>query len=62
MADLEQRATSFGASELVLDTHHTLEAAGRLYEAAGFDTIDPYNDNPNATRWYGKLLDGDQTG
>jgi ribosomal protein S18 acetylase RimI-like enzyme len=62
MADLEQRAISFGASELVLDTHHTLEAAGRLYEAAGFETIDPYNDNPNATRWYGKLLRGDQTG
>lgn len=56
--DLEQRAISLGARELVLDTHHTLEAAGRLYEAAGFTAIDPYNDNPNATRWYGKPLAG----
>lgn len=56
MADLERRAVEFGASELVLDTHHTLEAAGALYAAAGFEAIDPYNDNPNATRWYGKSL------
>nr|WP_091707184.1 GNAT family N-acetyltransferase [Microbacterium sp. cf046] len=57
LEDLERRAISLGAAELVLDTHHTLQAAGGLYEAAGFETIDPYNDNPNATRWYGKLLD-----
>jgi ribosomal protein S18 acetylase RimI-like enzyme len=63
MADLERRAIALGARELVLDTHHTLEAAGRLYEAAGFEAIDPYNDNPNATRWYAKaLMPGDQTG
>ena len=52
----ERRAIRLGASELVLDTHHTLEAAGRLYAAAGFEAIDPYNDNPNATRWYAKQL------
>ena len=56
MLDLERRARAFGAAELVLDTHHTLEAAGRLYEASGFVVIDPYNDNPNATRWYAKAL------
>jgi GNAT superfamily N-acetyltransferase len=58
MTDLEQRAIGFGAGELVLDTHHTLEAAGGLYAASGFVAIDPYNDNPNATRWYGKVLAG----
>lgn len=56
MTDLEDRAAGFGARELVLDTHHTLEAAGALYAASGFEAIDPYNDNPNATRWYGKPL------
>jgi GNAT superfamily N-acetyltransferase len=56
MQELERRARAFGAAELVLDTHHTLEAAGRLYEASGFVVIDPYNDNPNATRWYAKAL------
>ena len=46
-----------GAVDLVLDTHHTLEAAGGLYARSGFEPIAPYNDNPNATRWYGKRLD-----
>ncbi|MDZ8171299.1 GNAT family N-acetyltransferase [Microbacterium xanthum] len=56
LEELEQRARSFGATELVLDTHHTLEAAAALYAASGFRTIPPYNDNPNATRWYRKPL------
>lgn len=54
--DLEQRARDFGAAELVLDTHHTLEAAGGLYARSGFVATAPYNDNPNATRWYSKSL------
>ena len=54
--DLERRARAFGATELVLDTHHSLEAAGALYARTGFEQIEAYNDNPNATRWYGKAL------
>jgi GNAT superfamily N-acetyltransferase len=54
--DLERRAREFGAAELVLDTHHSLEAAGALYARTGFAAIEPYNDNPNASRWYGKRL------
>jgi GNAT superfamily N-acetyltransferase len=54
--DLERRAIDAGAAELVLDTHHTLDAAGALYARSGFTTIDAYNDNPNATRWYAKSL------
>jgi GNAT superfamily N-acetyltransferase len=54
--ELERRAREFGAADLVLDTHHTLEAAGGLYAASGFVAIDAYNDNPNATRWSGKTL------
>ncbi len=53
---LEQHAREWDAAELVLDTHHTLEAAGALYTRSGFVAIEPYNDNPNATRWYGKPL------
>jgi GNAT superfamily N-acetyltransferase len=56
LADLERHAREWDAAELVLDTHHTLEAAAGLYAAAGFTRIDAYNDNPNATRWYGKRL------
>lgn len=56
LEDLERRARDWGAMELVLDTHHTLEAAGGLYAASGFESIPAYNDNPNATRWYAKSL------
>ena len=56
--ELELRARAWGAAELVLDTHHTLAAAGGLYASAGFEAIEPYNENPNATRWYGKRLGG----
>jgi len=54
--DLERRAREWGAAELVLDTHHTLEAAGGLYARSGFAAIEPYNDNPNATVWLRKVL------
>ncbi len=57
MSALEQRAADLGAAELVLDTHHSLTAAGHLYANMGYCQIEPYNDNPNATRWYGKTLD-----
>ena len=58
---LESRARSLGADELVLDTHHSLTAAAGLYASAGFAAIEPYNDNPNASRWYGKTLDPSET-
>lgn len=54
---LEDQARAWGAAQLVLDTHHTLEAAGALYARSGFTRVEPYNDNPNATRWYAKGLD-----
>ncbi|WP_106816217.1 GNAT family N-acetyltransferase [Microbacterium timonense] len=54
--DLERRAREFDAAELVLDTHHSLEAAAALYARTGFTPVERYNDNPNATRWYGKPL------
>lgn len=63
LADLEARARTLGARELVLDTHHSLAAAAALYAGAGFTEIAPYNDNPNASRWYAKVLgDAAQTG
>ena len=56
LEELERRAREWDAAELVLDTHHTLEAAGALYARSGFESIPRYNDNPNATRWYRKAL------
>ncbi len=53
---LEAWARERDATELVLDTHHTLEAAGALYARSGFTPTPPYNDNPNATVWLHKPL------
>jgi ribosomal protein S18 acetylase RimI-like enzyme len=54
--ELERRAAAFGARDLVLDTNRSLAPANALYRAAGYFEIDPYNDNPNATNWYAKVL------
>ena len=56
LGELERRALAFGAAEVVLDTNASLEAAGSLYRSAGYESIPPYNDNPNATNWYRKPL------
>jgi ribosomal protein S18 acetylase RimI-like enzyme len=56
LTELEQRALAFGATEVVLDTNASLVAAGGLYRSSGYSEIDPYNDNPNATHWFGKEL------
>ena len=56
LEELERRALEFGATELVLDTNDSLLAAGALYKSHGYLEIEPYNDNPNATTWYRKVL------
>jgi GNAT superfamily N-acetyltransferase len=56
LAELERRARAFDATELVLDTNASLEAAGSLYRSSGYHDIPPYNENPNATNWYRKIL------
>jgi ribosomal protein S18 acetylase RimI-like enzyme len=56
LSELEHRARGFGATELVLDTNASLEAAGSLYRSHGYEAIPPYNDNPNATDWLRKSI------
>ena len=56
LSELERRAIELGATELVLDTNASLEAAGGLYRSSGYREIEPYNDNPNATTWFSKEL------
>ncbi|WP_374945446.1 GNAT family N-acetyltransferase [Agreia sp.] len=56
MDELEARARQWGAELIVLDTHHTLTGAARLYAKRGYVSVDPYNENPNATVWYAKEL------
>ncbi|MFT4219171.1 MAG: GNAT family N-acetyltransferase [Microbacterium sp.] len=56
LSALESRARAWGAAELVLDTHHSLEAAAALYAASGFELVERFNQNPNATVWLAKRL------
>lgn len=56
LSELEDRAVALGASELVLDTNASLEAAGSLYRSSGYREVEPYNDNPNATHWFAKSV------
>lgn len=56
LAELESRAATFGATEVVLDTNASLVAAGQLYRTSGYVNVPPYNDNPNATDWFLKKL------
>ncbi|MEZ5191006.1 MAG: GNAT family N-acetyltransferase [Schumannella sp.] len=56
LTELEARAAELGANEVVLDTNATLEAAQSLYRSSGYEQIEPYNDNPNATHWFRKAL------
>jgi GNAT superfamily N-acetyltransferase len=53
---LEAVAVSLGYRSVRLDTGPKQEHALRLYRAAGFIDIDPYNDNPYACFWGEKLL------
>lgn len=55
---LEVEAERIGYRRVVLDTNSTLTEAMALYESAGYRSIDPYNDNPYALRWYEKPLIG----
>lgn len=56
LAELERVAIELGATDVVLDTNRSLEAAGRLYAKAGFVSVPPFNDNGNATDWYRKRI------
>jgi GNAT superfamily N-acetyltransferase len=54
MDALEAAAVRFGATSVVLDTNDSLVAAGAMYRSRGYERIEPFNDNPNATAWYRK--------
>ncbi|MBB1509629.1 GNAT family N-acetyltransferase [Tessaracoccus sp. MC1756] len=56
LRELERRALSLGAQRMVLDTNADLDSANGLYRAEGYHSVEPFNDNPNATDWYAKDL------
>jgi len=54
--ELESLARQAGHREVRLDTNERLGEAIALYEGAGYRRVERYNDNPDATRFYGKRL------
>ncbi len=54
MDELETAAAGLGATSIVLDTNDSLVAAGAMYRSRGYERVEPFNDNPNATAWYRK--------
>ena len=56
LAFLEHLSRDIGHDLVRLDTNATLTTAIAMYERAGYRSIDRYNDNPYAQRWFEKPL------
>ncbi|MEN8707589.1 MAG: GNAT family N-acetyltransferase [Nocardioides marinisabuli] len=54
---LEDLARELGHRRVLLDTHLTLGEALALYDRAGYDRVERYNDNPYAQAFFAKRLD-----
>jgi GNAT superfamily N-acetyltransferase len=57
MSALEAYAREAGFSAILLDTYDALAAALRFYEGRGYERIDRYNDNPQATIFMRRTLE-----
>lgn len=53
---LEAEAAALGHHVVRLDTRHVLEEAVAMYDRAGYERIERYNDNPYATHFFQKVL------
>lgn len=56
LARLEALAAELGYRSVLLDTNSSLTEAITLYERAGYRSVERYNDNPYAERWFRKEL------
>lgn len=56
LARLETAAADHGWQRVVLDTNETLTEAITMYQRAGYQPIERYNDNPYAHHWFSKHL------
>lgn len=55
---LEEIGRGSGAAMVVLDTNESLTEAIAMYESSGYRSVERYNDNPYAHRWFAKDLAG----
>jgi ribosomal protein S18 acetylase RimI-like enzyme len=56
LAALTAESRALGHSTLLLDTNNALTEALALYRKHGFEPIEPYHDNPDATDFLRKAL------
>ena len=56
LTHLEGEAAALGYTTVLLDTNAVLAQAISMYESAGYEAIDRYNDNPYAHHWFRKVL------
>jgi GNAT superfamily N-acetyltransferase len=59
LAHLERVVLGSGRTRVLLDTNDTLTEAIAMYRAAGYEPVEPYNDNPHARLWFAKSLASD---
>jgi GNAT superfamily N-acetyltransferase len=58
LAALEELAVDLGHRRVLLDTNLVLGEAVALYERAGYERVERYNDNPYAQAFFAKDLTG----
>ena len=56
LLELETRAFGIGYSIMCLETNKALHEAQKLYRAAGYVEVAPFNSEPYAHHWYQKRL------
>lgn len=54
LTDLETRAAANGSHTVRLDTNRSLIEAIAMYRAAGYQEVDPFNDEPYVHHWFEK--------
>ena len=57
LEELEEEARVRGVTKVRLETNRTLTEAIRLYRSAGYEEVEPFNDEPYAHHWFEKELD-----
>ena len=57
LEELEERARRRGATMVRLETNRSLTEAIDLYRSAGYEEVEPFNDEPYAHHWFEKRLE-----
>ena len=57
LEELEERARERGVTRVRLETNGALTEAIGLYRSAGYEEVDPFNDEPYAHHWFEKRLE-----